>query len=153
MALTQGEDKISEGSQFASIDTVRDSGISDHPLTLPDMTTIATDAKNTFFLTMTDLKADLLALTIKIATTEKADSKRDRAITCLESATASHSAHLIAINRHLEDLDNRDRRSNVRVRGVPSTLTNFPQHCNQSLTTCWKGLWNLPSNFFRLTGH
>ena len=36
----------------------------------------------------------------------------------------SHASHLIDINRHLEDLDNRGRRANIRVRGIPESVEN-----------------------------
>lgn len=34
----------------------------------------------------------------------------------------THSAHLIEMNRQLEDLDNRGRRHNIRVRGIPESV-------------------------------
>lgn len=52
-----------------------------------------------------------------------ADMQRDKAISRLEKVTKTHSSYLIAINRHLEDLDNSGRRNNIRVRGIPETVT------------------------------
>lgn len=36
--------------------------------------------------------------------------------------SASHNHHCIDMNRHLEDLDNRGRRNNICVRGIPETV-------------------------------
>lgn len=38
--------------------------------------------------------------------------------------TTSHSLYFIENNRHLEDLDNRGRRNNIRVRGNPEFVQN-----------------------------
>lgn len=57
----------------------------------------------------------------KMAGAEKAGNRQDKAITRLERVTKSHSFYLIELNRHLEDLDTRGRRHNIRVRGIPET--------------------------------
>lgn len=84
------------------------------PLTYTDMSGFATDIKSTFSAAITDLKENLLAEQLTSAEAagkhrEKAKKKR------LETVTASHSLHFIEINRHLEDLDNRGCRNNIRV--------------------------------------
>lgn len=43
----------------------------------------------------------------------------------LESTTESQvTAYLITMNKHLEDLDNRGRRQNIRVGGIPETINS-----------------------------
>lgn len=39
-----------------------------------------------------------------------------------EKVSFSHFEHFIEINRYLEDLDNRGRRCNIRVRGIPACV-------------------------------
>lgn len=52
-----------------------------------------------------ELKAEVLALSEKLADTEGAGDKWDKAISRLETIADTHAAHLIDINHHLEDLD------------------------------------------------
>lgn len=87
-----------------------------------DMTAIAADIKNTFSTAITDLIADLLVLTEKLATAEKAGKHRDKNIQRLVHTTDSHTNHLIETNRQIEDLVSRSRRNNIRVRGVPESV-------------------------------
>lgn len=65
------------------------------------MMKIAADTKNTFSSAITELKADILALSEKMSRSEKAGNRHDRAITLLEKVTESHSAHQIEMNHHL----------------------------------------------------
>lgn len=53
---------------------------------------------------------------------EKAGRHRDRVIKKLEDVALTHSAHLITMNRQIEDLDNRGHRNNIRMRGVPESV-------------------------------
>lgn len=59
-----------------------------------------------------------------MASVEKAGKYRDKAIQRLEQITDCHAKHIIEMNRHLEDLDNRGRRNNLRVGGIPETITS-----------------------------
>lgn len=86
------------------------------------MMKIAADIKCTFSSAITELKADILSLSEKLEGVENAGAKRDKAITRLERVADSHSAHLIEMNRQLEDLDNKGRRHNIRVRGIPESI-------------------------------
>lgn len=69
--------------------------------------------KSTFSAAITDLKSNLLVLTEKLAAVE--------AIHRLEKVAMAHSSHVIQMNRHLEDLYNRGKRNNIRVRGIPES--------------------------------
>lgn len=86
------------------------------------MSLIAADIKSTFSAAITDLKTNLMVLTEKLASAEAAGKHRDKAIHRLEKISVTQSQHFIKMNRHLEDLDNRGRRCNIRVRGIPETL-------------------------------
>lgn len=78
--------------------------------------------KNTFSADITDLKSNLLVLTEKMVAVKATGKHRDRALHRLEKVADSHVSHFIEMNRHLEDLDNRGRRNNIRVRGIPETV-------------------------------
>lgn len=118
----QDTDDFSEDSQSATEEPGRGRNRTNKPLTYADMSGFAADIKSTFSAAITDLKSNLLVLTEKMATIEATGKLRDRALHRLESVADSHATHFIEMNRHLEDLDNRGRRCNIRVRGIPETV-------------------------------
>lgn len=122
MEQPHGEEEFSEDLQSTYEEEVRDNPPPDHSLTLTAMMKIAVDIKSTFWSAITELKADILSLCEKLEGVENAGVNRDKAITRLERVTDSHSAHLIEMNRQLENLDNRGRRHNIRVRGIPKSV-------------------------------
>lgn len=122
MGPTQHEEEYSEDSQSATEDSGRGKSQSDHPLTYADMSVIAVDIKSTFSAAITGLKLNLLVLNEKLATAEAAGKHRDKAIHKLENTSLIQSQHFIEMNRHIEDLDNRGRRCNIRVRGIPEPV-------------------------------
>lgn len=116
IAKSQGEeDAYSEDSQSASEEGGRDYKQTNLPLTYADMSVFTADIKSTFFAAITDLKLNLLVLTEKLAAVEATGKHRDRRLLRLKNIANSHSSHLIEVNRHLEDLDNRGRRNNIKV--------------------------------------
>lgn len=122
MALTPQEEGESEDSLSASEDTSRGKSKSDHPLTFADMSVFAADIKATFSAAITDLKTSMMVINEKMAAAENAGRQRDKAIHKLELVSSNHMQHFINMNRHIEDLDNRGRRCNVRVRGIPESV-------------------------------
>lgn len=81
------------------------------------MSVIAADIKSTFSAAITDLKTNLLMLNEKLISPEAAGKHRDKATHRLEKLSSTQAQHFIVIDRHIEDLDNRGRRCNIRVRG------------------------------------
>lgn len=122
MAPTCQEDDGSEDSQSAPESSARGKHKKDHPLTFSDMSVFAADIKATFSAAITDLKTSMLVLNEKMAVTEAEGIRRDRAIHNLERTTVTQSQHFIEMSRHIEDLDNRGRRCNIRVRGIPESV-------------------------------
>lgn len=114
----QDKGDFSEDSQSAAKDSGRGRNHSNKPLTYADISGFAADIKSTFSAAITDLKSNLLVLTDKMAT----GRHRDRALNRPEKVTDSHATQFIEMNRHLEDLDNRGRRNNIRVRGIPEMV-------------------------------
>lgn len=121
--MQEENDDFDNASLAASEDLVRDPSPPELPLTYAAMMDIAADIKKLFSAAITDLKADILMLTEQMAAGERAGRHREKAIKRLEEVSSTHSQRLIASNRHLEDLDNRGRRSNIRIRGIPETVT------------------------------
>lgn len=122
MAMPRVEEEYSEDSQSTLDDNGRETPHPDLPLTYAGISGFAADIKAAFSAAITDLKSSMLVLTDKMATAETAGRHRDMAIHRLEKVTFSHSQHLIDINKHLEDLDNRGRRKNIRVRRIPESV-------------------------------
>lgn len=122
MVTSRVEENYSEDSQSAIEDNSRGLPHHDLPLTYAGMSGFTADNKATFSAAITDLKSSMLVITDKMATVEAAGRHRDKAIHRLEKLTCTQSQHLIEINRHLEDLDNRGRRNNIRVRGIPKSV-------------------------------
>lgn len=122
MATPRMEEEYSEDSQSTMEDNGRGTPHPDLPLTYAGMSGFAADIKAAFSAAITDLKSSMLVLTDKMATAEEEGRHRDKARHRLEKVTSSKSQHLIGINKHLEDLDNRGRRNNIRVRGIPESV-------------------------------
>lgn len=142
MARTQGEeDDYSEDSHSAAKDGGRGYKQTNLPLTYAVMSGFAADIKSTFSAAIADLKSNLLILTEKLAAIETMGKYRDRRLLRLESVAISHSSYLIEVNRHLEDLDNRGRRNNIKVTQPGSSLL-----CRECLTVCWKDRRTQKSN-------
>lgn len=106
------------------------------------MSVFVADIKNTFSSAITELKADLLALTEKMVIAERTGHRKDRAISRLESMSEILTSQLIAVNRHLEDLDYRGRRHNLRVRGIPETVNT--DQITSALTSIFNNLLERP---------
>lgn len=68
--------------------------------------------------------------------------EENRALLRLDNISANHSQHLIDLNRQIEDLDNRGRRHNIRVRGVPESVT--PEQVGPTLTAIFNSLIDRP---------
>lgn len=60
----------------------------------------------------------------------------------MQQLTESHAIHLREINRHLEDLDNRGRCRNLRVRGIPESID--PSQLPLAVTTIFNNLLERP---------
>lgn len=126
----------------ASEDSSRGNNNNDPPLIYAVMTEITADIKNSFSAAITDIKTEPLRLSEQMAVNERAGKRRDRALLRLDNITATHSQHMIDMNRHIEDLDNRGRRHNIRVRGAPESVT--PDKIRPPLSSIFKSLIERP---------
>lgn len=124
-----------------SEDSTRSKMTGDLPLMYADMTEMTADIENSLSAAITDLKTDLLRLTEQMAVNERAGKWRDGALIRVD-ITASHSQHMMDMNRQIEDLDNRERRHNIRVRGVPESVT--PEQIKPALSSIFNNLIERP---------
>lgn len=94
-----------------------------HSLTTKaDLSKLAEDIKGTITAAVADLRADIRVLTDKVTTLEKKEAHTTEAVRQLDKIAWAHNRHLIEMARNIEDLDNRGRRQNIRVRGMPEAI-------------------------------
>lgn len=124
---------------------------------LADLQLVAKDIKNTLSAAISDHKTDLRAVASRLEHVETEAQTHAEAIQHVQRATGVHAQHLIYMNCHLEDLDNRGRRSNLRIRGIPgsiesiqlqpvvwaifNTLLGRPPDTPVEMERCHGGLW------------
>lgn len=88
-------------------------------LTLAAMHAITADIKTTLTAAIAD---EVRGLTHRLDEVVKAGDKRDKSIKNLEKTSELFRTHRITLNRQVEDLDNRGRRHNIRVRGLSESI-------------------------------
>lgn len=71
---------------------------------------------------ITDMRSDLQAISLRVEEVEVTQTRQESSICHVQQITESHAVHLKDINHHMEDLDYRGRRRNLRVRGVPESI-------------------------------
>lgn len=87
-----------------------------------DLQRVAQDIKHTMMSAISDLKADIHSMNDRIATVEENTRTQATAIRQVQKTYDARLPHLFELHRQVEDLDNRGRRHNVRVRGVPEGI-------------------------------
>lgn len=93
-----------------------------HAVSLADLRNVAADIKNTLMAAITDMRSDIQAMTMRVEEVEITQAHHETSLCQVQQLTESHAFHLREINRHMEDLDNRGRRRNLRVRGIPESI-------------------------------
>lgn len=136
-------DRDSESSHAASTQAAirRDSSLSNLP-TRQEMSGMVEDIKSTIKAAVEDLRADLGALAGRVSEVEDKEEASRGAIKTLDKIAWSHNRHLVEMSRHLEDLDNRGRRNNLRVRGIPESVEQ--EEIPTALTTIFNQLLQVP---------
>lgn len=107
-------------------------------LCLDDLRSVASDIKNTLSAAISDLRADIQAIALRVEEVETTQARHDVSLCQVQQLTESHAMHLREINRHMEDLDNRGRCRNLRVRGIPESID--PSHLSQAVTNIFNDL-------------
>ncbi|XP_071987838.1 uncharacterized protein [Engystomops pustulosus] len=87
--------------------------------TKEDFKSLITEVKEAFKSEISEVRRDIQCMTQKIDELETAQADSRRQISHTQHTLHSQSVALQDMARHLEDLDNRGRRNNIRVRGIP----------------------------------
>lgn len=89
---------------------------------LQDLQAVATDIKDTLFSAISDLRHEIQAIAGRMNQVEHTTTQQQTAIKKIHRQVDSHTLQLRDLQRHVEDLDNRGRRHNLRVRGLPESV-------------------------------
>lgn len=121
---SQASSPVSHRSSSASL--MDDHGALNHPPSLldlqHDLQKVALDIRHTITEAISDLKADIHTMSHRITDVEQASQTHAAAIRQVQKSHDSQLTHMFELHRQVEDLDNRGRRHNVRVRGVPEGI-------------------------------
>lgn len=111
------------------------SGASDNPqppsLNIHDLRAIATDIKDTLSAAIAELRVDIHTLTDRVLEVEKTTIKHDTVLRKVTRRIDTHTLQLRETQR-IEDLDNRGRRHNLRIQGVPESIDS--EHLTPAVT-------------------
>lgn len=91
-------------------------------LTIADLRSVATHIKDTLAAAISELRLEVRSLHDRVARMETAVGDHDIVLQRTTRKVDDHMLQLREINRHLKDLDNRGRRHNLRVRGLPKSV-------------------------------
>lgn len=101
---------------------------------IQDLKTIAADIKDTLSASISELQLDIYALSDRVHETERVSAQQGVVLRRTTLKIDSHTLQLRDLQQHMEDLDNRGRCHNLRIRGLPelvdhdqlpSTVTNM----------------------------
>lgn len=117
-----------------------------HTLQLSDLHDITADIAEPRVVFISDLRADIHAVTSRVSKVE--EKLRDQAThyQCSQDLLAQHPSKLRYINRRIEDLDNCGRRHNVRIRGLPETVS--PDQLESAVLSIFNDLFERAADSF-----
>lgn len=114
------------------------------PPSLLDLEKFAADIKSTVMGAIADLRSDFQTVTRRISDVEETTQHHAAAIRQVQGTYDAQLTHLLDLHRHIEDLDNRGRRHNIRVRGVPEN--NDPGLLQQTVSNIFNELIDRPAD-------
>lgn len=91
-------------------------------LNIHDLRAIATDIKDTLSAAISELRLDIRALNDRVQAAERMAERQDTQLRRTIQHVDNHTHQMRDMQRHMADLDNRGRRHNLRVRGLPETI-------------------------------
>lgn len=89
---------------------------------MDDLRSVATVIKDSFAAAFTDLRREIQSMHMRIDDLETTTTRHDAALQQIQHSSQIYNSQLRDLHRHMEDLDNRGRRYNVRVRGIPESI-------------------------------
>lgn len=104
-------------------------------LNLKDLQVVATDIKDMLSAAISDLRHEVQALSGRLQEIEITAAHHDTGLRHMHQAVDTHTLQLGDMNCHMEDMGNRGRRHNLRVRGLPETVEQdqLQQHSGESV--------------------
>ncbi|CAH2221760.1 Hypothetical predicted protein [Pelobates cultripes] len=90
-------------------------------VTKSDLQAITTAIQETLRTEIAGIRTELTSQAGRITAVEEASEALTARVAATDTAVAHQGEMLLSVRRHLEDVDNRGRRCNIRVRGVPET--------------------------------
>ncbi|XP_075714500.1 uncharacterized protein LOC142749855 [Rhinoderma darwinii] len=90
--------------------------------TRADMTSFARQIVEECKLEFTQFRAELSSLSTRVDTLTQERVADNATIANIQSTIQQHSAQLFILQQHLNDIENRNRRNNLRVRGLPESI-------------------------------
>uniref|UniRef100_A0A8C5PY44 Uncharacterized protein n=1 Tax=Leptobrachium leishanense TaxID=445787 RepID=A0A8C5PY44_9ANUR len=87
--------------------------------TKDDLTAATTSLRQSLAADIERLRGDLGGLQHRVEQVEKGQKERSDQVEATTGHIAQHHHLLTSLTRHIEDLENRGRRQNIRVRGLP----------------------------------
>lgn len=87
-----------------------------------DLQTIVDDIKDTLSVAISELILDIRTLNDRVLNVEKAADRHETILSKAATRIDSYTLQMRDMQRHLEDLDNRGWRHNLRIRGLPETI-------------------------------
>lgn len=89
---------------------------------LNDLHTVADDIKNTLTAAIAALSLEVRAITARVVEVENTAAQQGTMLRHVNRKVDSHTLHLRDLHRQVEDLENRSRRHNLRLRGLPEIV-------------------------------
>lgn len=106
--------------------------------------TLAAEIKQALADAVADLKAEVRATDVRVSAIEKSVKQQGAQMQALHQASWDHDNFLIDMHYHLEDLDNRGRRDNIRVRGLPEEVEE--DHLEHTLSEVFNRVMGAPND-------
>ncbi|OCT61701.1 hypothetical protein XELAEV_18047730mg [Xenopus laevis] len=97
-----------------------------------DLQNWGTDLKNTIYSETATIKQDIILIQDSLDELEDRITNMGTDLNANTKSTRKHDQAILDLRRHTEDLENRSRRCNIRIRGVPE---NIPSEELRDLTT------------------
>ncbi|CAH2254895.1 Hypothetical predicted protein [Pelobates cultripes] len=122
-ASTPPSPASSSGAEHSSLDRIGEEirSIAASMATKTDLLTLTTTIQDALRAEMAGIRTEVTAHGTRIEALETAMETQSSRISSTDLAITRQGDMLLDMRRHLEDLDNRGRRCNIRVRGVPET--------------------------------
>lgn len=113
---------------------------------LQDLRSVATDIKETLTAALTaaitDLKIDIQLVAGRVQDIEKVTASHTSVLRRSCQVLDTHTLQLRDLNRHMEDLDNRGRRHNLRIHDLPESID--ATHLRAEVTSLFNTIGETP---------